>query len=130
MENKIPSGLALVSWYFSIGGVLSIIVGLAIPVFMLIGSEAYGDLGAPMWTLVIVISLFVIALGVFYLLVSRGLRRAEPWSRIAGIVLSALGILVSILLFFIPGDFGGVGVDTLISFAVVIYLITKKELFI
>ena len=63
--------------------------------------------------LVVVIGVFYLALGVFQGFVGYGLRRLQPWSRIAGSVLSAIGLI-------------GFPIGTIIS-AYFLYLLVSKK---
>lgn len=102
-----------IGFLYLLGAIFLVPVGALVLVGafgVVVNAPAQGD---PQALLVAVIGVFYVALGVFQGFVGYGLRRLRPWTRIAGSVLSAIGLI-------------GFPIGTLIS-AYFLYLFMSKK---
>jgi hypothetical protein len=125
MEGRsMPTGVAVLKWFFIIWGIISILLAFVLPsLFMAVfgamqgmgeelgevGTEA-GAMGAMLGGFMFVWSFFIICWGIFEILIGVFLGKGMPWARIAAIVIgilslpsfpvgTALGIIALVVLF-------------------------------
>jgi len=98
-KKNAPVGVKIISVLNYINSALSVIVGVLFILLILINydtviSELEDNLGV--WV-TILLSLFLIAVGVIAFLIARGLWNGKEWARITQIILSAAFAVIAII---------------------------------
>jgi uncharacterized membrane protein HdeD (DUF308 family) len=102
-EKKMPTGVAILKWYFIIKGILSVLSGLVIMMLFsliaaaiatLLGSiESAGVSKALCSALFVTLGLFCVLWGVFTILIGVHLGRGRGWARTGALVVGTLSLL-------------------------------------
>ncbi len=105
MEGRsMPTGVAVLKWFFIIWGIISILLAFVLPSFFMamFGAmqgmgEELGDVGAEagamLGGIMFVWSFFIICWGIFEILIGVFLGKGMPWARIAAIIVGILSLL-------------------------------------
>jgi hypothetical protein len=123
VKKEIPILVKIIAVIGYIGAVVFLLLGIS----LIIGAGAIAALLANSFPIIagigaglfIVVGIVVLALAVLYFFVSRGLWNGKSWARITLIILSSIGILMSIFPFRIIGF--------TINLAILLYMIMSKE---
>lgn len=120
----------VVAWYFKLVAIVVSFFGLLMlfldrnftnPI-ILKSVPYFGFLGN---NIALVFGIFLILLGVFCFLVSRGLNSLKNWAFISSIVLISLQIIVSLISLIFSDDFGSI--FNLVIPGFILYFLLKKE---
>jgi len=100
MESRsIPTGVAVLKWYFIIWGIITILMGLILP-WMIVGMmrmamEATGEVEAQAVAggIAFFWGFFAVCWGIFDILIGFFLGKGAGWARIAAIIVGILSLL-------------------------------------
>jgi hypothetical protein len=100
MESRsMPTGVAVLKWYFIIWGIITVLVGLILP-WVIMGMvrmavEATGEVGAQAFAggIVFFWGFFAICWGILDVLIGVFLAKGAGWARIAAIIVGILSLL-------------------------------------
>jgi len=139
MADAQPSGVKIVSIFYYIYAVLSVLAGLfAVIAFFAMGSllatllssmPNAGMLTGVLAGLAIVIGIVYIGFGVLYFFMGKGIANRQKWAKILAIIFSILGLLSGILGLFGEGIFNivySLVVLIISAFIVYTFLINKE----
>jgi hypothetical protein len=94
-----PTGVAVLKWYFIIWGAITILMGLILP-SMIVGMvrmavEATGEVGAEAFAggIAFFWGFFAVCWGIFDILIGVFLGKGAGWARIAAIIVGILSLL-------------------------------------
>lgn len=127
-----PIGVTIIGILMAIGGVIMIGVGIIASIGALVlpfvamepGPELGGFSPALLGGLAAVTGVIMLALGIAALVIAYGLFKGRPWAWTAAVILSAIGIGLSILQIaagVVTGDFSGI-ISLIINGIILYYL--------
>jgi hypothetical protein len=127
-----PIGVTIIGVLMAIGGVIMIGVGIIASVGTLVlpfvamepGQELGGFSTAMFGGIAAVTGAIMLALGIAALVIAYGLFKGRPWAWTAAVILSAIGIALSILQIaagVFTGDFSGI-ISLIINGVIIYYL--------
>lgn len=126
-----PLGVTILAILAAIGGVLSLLAGLAaIGLGGLAGGVIGGAAGAAIGGFVLIGGLIVLALAVLELALAYGFWTLRPWAWQLGVILSAVNIVIALLgalgIFF-SSSWGGAIISIAIN-GVILYYLNRAEI--
>jgi hypothetical protein len=98
--RKPPTGVVILRWYFTILGIISVVLGVFVPpIAMLVARAVMVQSGAEIAVLASIIALigvfwamFAIGYGIFQILIGVSLIKGRGWARIAALVVGIISI--------------------------------------
>jgi hypothetical protein len=106
VPKQVPVLVKVIAVFGWIGSAIMILMGLAflvIGIFSLnsgvdsiAGNEGLGGIFAFLGAFALIGGIFMLAFGIFYIFVARGLWKGKNWARIVQIIVACLGIIYSI----------------------------------
>lgn len=110
--SDVPTGVKVISVLYYIGAafsmILAVIVSLGAQIILgllNLGGKPVGTFGT---VLSIMIGLFFLLIAVLNFFIGRGLWKGKNWSRIVAIIFAIIGLIGSIWLLFLQGEWNGI----------------------
>ena len=121
-----PTGVTIISLLGFLGGIISVLAGIA---FLIAGgiAGAFGGFAGILGVLGAAAGLVFFILGIIQLVVAYGLWKMKKWGLYIQMLLLIIGILMNIVTAMGNPAFGIVGI--VISAVILYYLYTKRDLF-